>query len=57
MMTADSAAAADHLFGPLPAAPPAFSTPAVIGAMLDSGTGISDLIISPGRPPQVEQHG
>ena len=25
--------------------------------MLDSGKGISDLIFSPGRPPQVEQHG
>jgi twitching motility protein PilT len=33
------------------------STPALIGAMLDSGKGISDLIFSPGRPPQVEQHG
>jgi len=27
------------------------STPALIGAMLDSGKGISDLIFSPGRPP------
>ena len=26
-------------------------------AMLDSGKGISDLIFSPGRPPQVEKHG
>jgi twitching motility protein PilT len=25
--------------------------------MLDAGTGISDLIFSPGRPPQVEKHG
>ena len=25
--------------------------------MLDSGKGISDLIFSPGRPPQVEKHG
>jgi twitching motility protein PilT len=32
-------------------------TPALITAMLDSGKGISDLIFSPGRPPQVEQHG
>src|ERR1700752_4034550 len=32
-------------------------TPALIAAMLDSGKGISDLIFSPGRPPQVEQHG
>ena len=55
MMTADSSAIADHLFGP--ASPVHFSTPAVIGAMLDSGSGISDLIFSPGRPPQVEKHG
>lgn len=34
-----------------------FSTPEVITAMLDSGKGISDLIFSPGRPPQVERHG
>jgi twitching motility protein PilT len=34
-----------------------FSTPDVIAAMLDSGKGISDLIFSPGRPPQVERHG
>jgi twitching motility protein PilT len=33
------------------------ATPALILAMLDSGKGISDLIFSPGRPPQVEQHG
>jgi twitching motility protein PilT len=29
----------------------------LIGAMLDSGKGISDLIFSPGRPPQVERSG
>ena len=33
------------------------STPDLITAMLDSGAGISDLIFSPGRPPQVEKHG
>jgi len=33
------------------------STPALIRAMLDSGQGISDLIFSPGRPPQVERSG
>src|SRR5437879_11118364 len=33
------------------------ATPALIIAMLDSGTGISDLIMSPGRPPQVEKDG
>jgi twitching motility protein PilT len=32
-------------------------TPALLVTMLDSGRGISDLIFSPGRPPQVEQHG
>ena len=57
MMTADSSTIADHLFGPLPAAPPTFSTPIVIGTMLDADSGISDLIFSPGRPPQVEKHG
>jgi twitching motility protein PilT len=35
----------------------AIDLPAVIRAMLDSGKGISDLIFSPGRPPQVERHG
>jgi twitching motility protein PilT len=38
-------------------AAPAIATPALIVAMLDSGTGISDLILSPGRPPQVEKDG
>ena len=33
------------------------STPAIILAMIGSGKGISDLIFSPGRPPQVERHG
>src|SRR5438093_1483495 len=37
--------------------PARIDTPALIIAMLESGTGISDLIFSPGRPPQVEQHG
>ena len=35
----------------------AAQTPAVIAAMLDSGAGISDLVFSPGRPPQVERFG
>jgi twitching motility protein PilT len=38
-------------------APARIETPALIIAMLESGKGISDLIFSPGRPPQVEQHG
>ena len=33
------------------------STPDLIAALLDQGAGISDLIMSPGRPPQVERHG
>ena len=37
------------------AAPP--TTPALIMAMLDSAAGISDLIFSPARPPQVERQG
>ena len=45
------------LFGPDGTAPPAVETASVIDAMLSSGKGISDLIFSPGRPPQVEQHG
>src|SRR5688572_21357869 len=32
-------------------------TPAVIATMLDAGSGISDLIFPPGRPPQAEVHG
>jgi twitching motility protein PilT len=36
---------------------PAISTQALISAMLDSGQGISDLVFSPGRPPQVEKQG
>ncbi len=39
------------------AAPPAISTQHLIGAMLDSGKGISDLVFSPGRAPQVEKQG
>src|SRR5262249_48296211 len=39
------------------AAPPAIGTHALITAMIESGKGISDLIFSPGRPPQVEQQG
>jgi twitching motility protein PilT len=38
-------------------APARIETPALIIAMLESGKGISDLVFSPGRPPQVEQHG
>ena len=31
--------------------------PGLVASMLASGPGISDIIFSPGRPPQVEQHG
>jgi twitching motility protein PilT len=44
-------------FGTLPAGLSAEFTPTLILAMLDAGEGISDLIFSPGRPPQVEKHG
>ncbi len=44
-----------RLFGH--AAPSAVDTPSLIAAMLESGKGISDLVFSPGRPPQVERHG
>ena len=53
----DPSISPDFVFGPAGTAPGAFSTPSVIGTMLDFGTGISDLIFSPGRPPQVEKHG
>ena len=33
------------------------STPELIGALLDSGEGISDIVLSPGRPPQAELYG
>ena len=45
-----------QLFGAA-SAPPAVSAVDLIHAMLDAGPGISDLIFSPGRPPQVERHG
>ena len=57
----DPAEARSHdevlFFGAPDGAAAAISTPALITAMLDSGKGISDLIFSPGRPPQVEKQG
>jgi twitching motility protein PilT len=41
----------------MPQQAPRYSVPALITAMLDSGPGVSDLLFSPGRPPQVEMHG
>lgn len=35
----------------------AIATPSLVQQMLDSGDGISDLVFSPGRPPQVERFG
>src|SRR5918994_2936608 len=35
----------------------AVPTDTIISTMLDCGSGISDLIFSPGRPPQVERYG
>ena len=51
MSISDTVAAA----APAPASSQA--TQALIVAMIESGSGISDLIFSPGRPPQVEQQG
>jgi twitching motility protein PilT len=48
---------ASAVAAPPTAAAPGVPTPELIKAMLDSGAGISDLILSPGRPPQVEKHG
>jgi twitching motility protein PilT len=45
------------LFGAVHDNPSVKFAAAMIMAMLDTGDGISDLIFSPGRPPQVEQHG
>jgi twitching motility protein PilT len=45
------------LFGNALDTEPAVTTATVIDTMLSSGKGISDLIFSPSRPPQVEQHG
>ena len=61
MTTASPAAASNalelQLFGPTdPGLAPGMAG-AMILAMLDVGDGVSDLIFSPGRPPQVEQHG
>ena len=54
-MTNESANLNDVVFGTNKAR--ALATSALIQVMIDSGDGISDLIFSPGRPPQVERHG
>src|SRR4051812_1701897 len=45
------------LFGPADATATPNIAGAIILAMLDVGDGVSDLVFSPGRAPQVEQHG
>ena len=58
--TSDSLHATDletSLFGAAQADAPGEFAAAMIMAMLDGGDGISDLIFSPGRSPQVERHG
>src|SRR5437764_1984882 len=45
-----------QLFGPAGDIPPNFAA-TMIMTMLDAGEGISDLVFSVGRPPQVEKHG
>ncbi|OFW17887.1 MAG: twitching motility protein [Acidobacteria bacterium RIFCSPLOWO2_02_FULL_65_29] len=62
MLTTPSASATaasliEALFGAAAGSQASIATPALIARMLDAGTGISDLIFSPGRPPQVERHG
>jgi twitching motility protein PilT len=45
------------LFGPASEQAGPLTTADLVAAMVHSGTGISDLIFSPGRPPQVEVRG
>jgi len=50
-------AAAEPAKAPAAPAPPATPTAALVAAMVKSYKGVSDLIFSPGRPPQVESNG
>jgi twitching motility protein PilT len=50
--TSQSSTAPDSVFGA-----GALGTPALLEAMLRASEHVSDLIFSPGRPPQVEVHG
>jgi twitching motility protein PilT len=47
----------ETVFGTVVNSPGAIATPSLIELMLGTGEGISDLIFSPGRPPQVEKYG
>src|SRR5579872_3698237 len=55
--TAPASALEALLFGAPSDGPPSTFAAAMILVMLDAGEGISDLIFSPGRAPQVERHG
>ncbi len=45
------------VFGSIVSTPAAVPTATIISTMIDAGQGISDLVFSPGRPPQVERSG
>jgi twitching motility protein PilT len=55
MSSSDATHLSQRLFGSL--GPRAAETPALITTMTGVGPGISDLVFSPGRPPQVERFG
>jgi twitching motility protein PilT len=55
MSSTDATHLSQRLFGSL--GPRAVETPALITTMTGVGPGISDLVFSPGRPPQVERFG
>ncbi len=56
-MTTHTPDSSTQLFGVPSTETEPVSTPALITTMLGAGSGISDLLFSPGRPPQVEMHG
>ncbi len=47
----------ERLFGPSGPPTELLSLSELVSTMLDVGQGVSDLVFSPGRPPQVEKHG
>ncbi len=57
MSGSESSAAATEEAVAQAAVAPKVPTTKLIHAMLNAGAGVSDLILSPGRPPQVEMHG
>ena len=54
--SADISALRDALFGTAIKTPSPIATPKLVAAMLDFDKGVSDLLFSPGRAPQVERH-